>query len=95
MTPEPWLYGIGFVIGILYLVVLAWVHRCRRSTSSVGIEHPESVAAEPPADGGAVICPDCGNENDDGYRFCRNCVAELPGGTVHLKHESMPTGRNI
>ncbi len=26
-----------------------------------------------------VTCPECGAGNDPEYRFCRDCVAELPG----------------
>lgn len=29
--------------------------------------------------GGPVDCPDCGAENDGGYRYCSACAAELPG----------------
>lgn len=31
------------------------------------------------ADPGVVTCPDCGAENEQGYRYCARCVAELPG----------------
>lgn len=27
-----------------------------------------------------VTCPACGTENEFGYRFCRSCVGDLPGG---------------
>jgi hypothetical protein len=25
-----------------------------------------------------VVCPDCEAENERGYRYCRDCVSELP-----------------
>lgn len=28
-----------------------------------------------------VRCPDCETANERGYRFCRDCLAELPGAT--------------
>ena len=30
-------------------------------------------------DGRTVQCSECGAENDPGYRYCRACVARLPG----------------
>ena len=30
-------------------------------------------------DGPTVTCPACGVENDPEFRYCRDCVAELPG----------------
>lgn len=33
----------------------------------------------PPESGETVTCPECGADNDPEYRYCRDCVAELPG----------------
>jgi hypothetical protein len=38
------------------------------------------VATDP---SGSVRCPDCGATNEAGYRYCRNCVAELPGSSPY------------
>lgn len=29
---------------------------------------------------GRITCPACGTVNEYGYRFCRSCVGDLPGG---------------
>lgn len=36
-----------------------------------------------------IRCPDCGAENGVQYRFCRRCIAELPG-TYHSGGSSAP-----
>ncbi|MFB6303454.1 MAG: zinc ribbon domain-containing protein [Haloferacaceae archaeon] len=44
-------------------------------------------------DAGVVRCPDCGTANDLGYRFCRACVAELPGAVRAGRPASTTLGR--
>ncbi|MFB6309423.1 MAG: hypothetical protein ABEH35_08845 [Haloarculaceae archaeon] len=44
---------------------------------------------------GVVECPDCGAENDLGYRFCRHCVSELPGVGPMTREVPSPAGRGL
>lgn len=47
-----------------------------------------------PTDGrDTVACPACDTENDADYRYCRACVAELPGGRVHERRGAPASGR--
>lgn len=40
-----------------------------------------------------VACRSCGVENEREYRFCRSCVAELPGGVAGPAGRSNPFER--
>ncbi|WP_449271863.1 DUF7577 domain-containing protein [Halostella pelagica] len=40
----------------------------------------------------AVSAP-CGTENDTGYRFCRQCVGELPRASPYGTRTDAPRGR--
>lgn len=59
------------------------------SGPSPGAEAPEAV--DP--DAGVVLCHECGTENELGYRFCRSCVAELPGAVAVGRSGATPFGR--
>lgn len=47
------------------------------------------------ASGDLVTCPDCGAENERGYRYCRSCVTELPGSNLPTSSSSTPFLRGI
>lgn len=47
----------------------------------VGADDDGAGADDDGAAGATVACPECGAENDPAFRYCRDCVAELPGGT--------------
>jgi predicted amidophosphoribosyltransferase len=40
-----------------------------------------------------VECPNCGEENERGYRYCRQCVSELPGQVSLVDGSLAPRGR--
>lgn len=57
-----------------------------------GDEQRSSRPGSPHEDDDVVRCRDCGAENEHGYRFCRYCVAELPGGTPIQQAGAAPIG---
>jgi len=42
-----------------------------------------------------VECRECGTENEAGYRYCRECVTELPGAVAFERGSSGPAGRLV
>lgn len=40
-----------------------------------------------------VACPNCGEVNEPDYRYCRQCVSELPSGVSFLPESTGPQGR--
>lgn len=40
-----------------------------------------------------VVCPECETANEPVYRYCRACIAELPGGSVLTGDDNRPVGR--
>lgn len=74
---------VGMAMGLLALHVLVV-----RFAADRGIEpadgSPDTATAQGDGDGsvdrkdGSVTCPECGAGNEAGYRYCRDCVSELP-----------------
>lgn len=62
---------------------------------SSDVEAADRNSSSSTADGATVACPDCGTENDQGYRYCRSCVAELPGPNLPITFSSTPLLRGI
>lgn len=87
MTPEQWLSVSMLLLVATNLATLVYALRARNEASSGnhGAAAGESGAASRPpsaagdADDGTVTCTECGTSNERGYRYCRNCTAELPG----------------
>ncbi len=76
MIGESWF--VGAMLALIGLQVLTLVAAYWRGEGPFDSAKPVSDRHETPGDG-ALRCPDCGAENDVEYRFCRQCVAELPG----------------
>lgn len=72
---EGWvLWSLAFVT-VVHGLVLLYAYRHREELQGFdATTDPEAYRHE---DG--IECPDCGVRNEPGYRFCRDCVAELPG----------------
>lgn len=78
MPVDTWVYAAFGVLLGLHLVTLVYAYRAR-GTLPWQIEGTESATAENDGvDEDVCYCDECGAENEVGYRFCRNCVSELP-----------------
>lgn len=80
LTPQSVLVALGVanVAVLMYLFV--------RRYASRAADGGESQVEE--GGGGSVVCPDCRTANDPYFRFCRECMAELPAGV----DEERPAG---
>lgn len=80
LTPQSVLVALGVanVAVLMYLLV--------RRYASGAADGRESQVEQ--GGGGSVECPDCHTANDPYFRFCRECMAELPAGV----DEERPTG---
>jgi hypothetical protein len=80
MIPEQWRLGLvlAAVAANLLFVAALYAAGGRRWRPGVapGDDHPHPDRSDAAA--GHVTCPDCGCDNESGYRYCRACVAELP-----------------
>lgn len=92
---DPQVYGLLGAVLLLHLGTLAYVY-LRRSRAAESAEPAdgdtepvvERLRPEVESDPGAdeeerLTCPQCGARNDPSYRFCRICVADLPGSAGH------------
>ncbi len=68
--PTPEWFAVYFV-GIAVIQLAMFWYLVRRSNGVTAESVPESD--------GEVICSQCQTSNEPRYRFCRACVAELPG----------------
>lgn len=93
MSLGPWFYVLLIGIGGLHLLVALLVVRFE---SNRGVNQPGLTAAgddEPSSD--HVTCGECGTANEVGYRYCRQCVSELPGTISAGRPETATAGREI
>lgn len=67
---QAWFTAALVGVTVLHAVVLFATVRTRRATLR---------SSEAAVDGDGLACPDCSAENEPGFRYCRACVAELPG----------------
>lgn len=103
MFGSEWVYtAIAALLGA-HLLTLLYAYRMRGDPAAVGEGDGDAdgeARTEASTDGaraeagddeaGVCRCPDCGTPNESGYRFCKQCVAELPGGRPQMGE---PTGR--
>lgn len=92
MIPEPWLLAVLGIAPLGHLFVVAYVHL---AGGTLGEYRDGGVGGDHPVRGGTVECSECDAENERGYRFCRSCVAELPGAVDRTRSAAVPTGRRI
>lgn len=82
-----WVYGAIGLLVALHLVAL--VRADRKGTESERAER----GSEGDTSSQGAECPDCGVVNDERYRFCKQCVSELPGQASVLEATTGPAER--
>lgn len=86
MLVSEWLYGaIALLVGI-HILTMLYAYRRRGGTSAGGMQteaEPRSVTSSETHEPTQVNCPHCGVPNKRGYRFCRQCIADLDDKTPH------------
>jgi ribosomal protein L40E len=74
-------------------------YRVTRSIGSAVAERARTTDPEQSrraADGEVTVeCRKCGTENEPGYRYCRECIAELPGSVAFERSGSGAPGRLV
>lgn len=90
-----WVYGYAALFGLVHAVVLYYLYRATRTGSIEGRPRPADDDSLAAADDRTVVCDNCGAENELGYRYCRNCVAELSGVDYYAGTGATPRTRGI
>jgi len=92
MLGSEWLYGaIALLVGVHILTMLYAYRRQGEPASGAAQSDP---GATQPATGddelGVVTCANCGTRNQEGYKFCRQCVADMSSGTPQRPSRERP-----
>lgn len=80
-----WVYGSIAVLTLLHGVALLYAYR--NASAAVGTDGEQAPRGE------GVECPSCGEHNETGYRYCRQCVSELPSRMSFLDDSTTPEER--
>ena len=92
MTLQPWLYTLLVVVGGVHVLAVIYAYGSKQGSDD-GVEPADST--EQAVQLQEVDCPECGTTNERGYRYCANCVSELPGGDIIDRIPTAPVGRQI
>lgn len=90
MVEHLWLLGLVLVLFAVDTVVTYHLYRLRKqgTTTSISTKDGDTKLVDPEND--TVECPDCGVENEQGYRYCHSCVSELPGAVYVERSTNNP-----
>lgn len=81
MGPDLWMLGAVIVLALTQLFVFWYLYRqsqVSNITSESLLDATATGTSEQEADD-QVTCPHCGTANDPVFRYCQNCITELPG----------------
>lgn len=81
MPVESWLLGVLGVVAVVHTVAIVAAYRQARRVDPGSGQGMDEIA-----------CEECGTDNEPAYRFCRNCVAELPGHGGRMGPAEQPLG---
>jgi len=89
MPGSAWVYASIALLLCAHLLILLYAYRANRFDADP-LDTGAAVGDGAGADGGDSVCrcPECGTQNDRTYRFCRQCVAELPAAHLQIEHPS-------
>lgn len=73
-------WQLVLVVGLIaaQTLIVYRAYRLRETGTAAGTGTAGAVADLVDTEDEVVECPDCGTDNELGYRYCRSCVAELP-----------------
>jgi len=96
--PADWVFAAIAALLLVHVIVVATAirygggHPPRQVTHQPHSESRSEASADTEASGhhadGTVTCPDCGEPNEAEYRYCRQCVSELPTGVSFVTTRS-------
>jgi len=92
MSLQPWLYTLFVVVGGVHVFAVLHAYRSRQSSDD-GVDLSDSTETAVPV--AEVDCPECGATNERGYKYCANCVGDLPGGGNGDRMPPAPVGRQM
>lgn len=94
MEPATWVFGTVVALALFHLLLLGFLGSRRNANAvSVGGDGGGESGTNPlDEDANVVRCRECGAENERGYRYCRHCVAELPGASPLQVTGTSPVG---
>lgn len=91
MIHDQWLLGL-LIVAVVVHAVATYRLRRHRLENRPGADRADEGAEAVDPDAGTVDCPQCGTENEPGYRYCRSCVCELPGDVGFETEARSPGG---
>jgi hypothetical protein len=84
-----WVYGGILLLTLLHSLVLIYAYsKSQNASATSSDENARQYVTE-----NGIECPNCGVLNERGYRYCRQCVVELPGSVATLGDDAMPQSR--
>ncbi|MDY6764533.1 MAG: hypothetical protein SV377_02425 [Halobacteria archaeon] len=88
------LLGTVVLFVLMNMVATIYFYTLREEEKTVGSIEPKTVEeSNPKEDTTEVIeCPHCGARNEFGYKYCQNCINELPGSYISSGSKNPITG---
>lgn len=96
MPEGPWVHGVVVALALTQFLIVWYLYRRSMLAGGRKERRPASGAGGrrgEPDD--SVLCDECGARNEAGYRFCRNCTAELPGRPIATGADGDTRGRDL
>jgi ribosomal protein L40E len=92
MLGSEWLYGaIGLLVGV-HILTMLYAYRQQGEPASATAQS-DPGATQPATNDeqtGGVTCAHCGARNEEGYQFCRECIADMSSGTPQRPSRGRP-----